>query len=101
LGAIPVNERVVIDGNWVFAAGVTSGIDGALRLAAMARGDDVAKQIQLYMQYQPEPPFDSGTPERAPPHIQRDAVAALTAARIETAKRIGEKLGVVSSVVAD
>ncbi|NEI74046.1 DJ-1/PfpI family protein [Rhizobium lusitanum] len=104
LGAIPVNERVVIDGNWVFAAGVTSGIDGALRLAAMARGDDVAKQIQLYMQYQPEPPFDSGTPEQAPPHIlarQRDAVAALTAARIETAKRVGEKLGLVSSVVAD
>ena len=40
-GAIPVNERVVVDGNWVFAAGVTAGIDGALRLAAELRGDDV------------------------------------------------------------
>jgi len=96
LGAIPVSERVVIDGNWMFAAGVTSGIDGALRLAALARGEDVAKQIQLYMQYQPEPPFDSGSPERAPAHIlehQRDAMAALTAARLETARRVGSKLG--------
>jgi cyclohexyl-isocyanide hydratase len=103
LGAIPVNERVVIDDNWIFAAGVTSGIDGALHLAAMARGEDIAKQIQLYMQYQPEPPFDSGTPERAPAHIverQRNAIAALTSARIETAKRVGEKLGVASFVTA-
>lgn len=94
-GAKPVNERVVIDGKWIFAAGVTSGIDGALQLAAMVRDEDLAKQIQLYMQYQPEPPFDSGTPDRAPAHIverQRNAVADLTAARIETAKRIREKL---------
>ena len=48
-GAIPVNERVVVDGNWVFAAGVTAGIDGALRLAAELRGDDAARAIQLYM----------------------------------------------------
>ena len=61
-GAIPVDERVVVDGTWVFAAGVTAGIDGALRLAAELRGDDVAKAIQLYMVYAPEPPFDSGTP---------------------------------------
>ncbi|MGB7224278.1 MAG: DJ-1/PfpI family protein, partial [Bradyrhizobium sp.] len=68
-GAIPVNERVVMDGNWVFAAGVTAGIDGALRLAAILRGDEVAQAIQLYMAYAPEPPFDSGTPETAPPAI--------------------------------
>src|SRR5215468_2975487 len=59
-GAIPVNERVVVDGNCVFAAGVTAGIDGALRLAADLRGDDAARTIQLYMAYAPEPPFDSG-----------------------------------------
>jgi cyclohexyl-isocyanide hydratase len=68
-GAIPVNQRVVLDGNWVFAAGVTAGIDGALRLAAQLRGDDAARAIQLYMVYAPEPPFDSGTPETAPAAI--------------------------------
>jgi cyclohexyl-isocyanide hydratase len=68
-GAIPVNERVVVDGAWVFAAGVTAGIDGALRLAAELRGDDVAEIIQLHMAYAPEPPFDSGTPETAPAAI--------------------------------
>jgi cyclohexyl-isocyanide hydratase len=65
-GAIPVNERVVVDGNMVFAAGVTAGIDGALRVAAKLRGDDTARTIQLYMQYAPEPPFTSGTPDTAP-----------------------------------
>src|SRR5690242_6093026 len=68
-GAIPVNERVVEDGNMVFAAGVTSGIDGALRVAAKLRGDEVAQGIQLYMQYAPEPPFNSGTPETAPARV--------------------------------
>jgi cyclohexyl-isocyanide hydratase len=48
-GAIPVNERVVVDRNWVFAAGVTAGIDGALRLAAEPRGDEAAQMIQLYL----------------------------------------------------
>ena len=55
-GATPVDERVVVDGNLVCAAGVTAGIDGALRVAAMLRGDEVAETIQLYMQYAPEPP---------------------------------------------
>jgi cyclohexyl-isocyanide hydratase len=63
-GAIPVNERVVIDGAWIFAAGVTAGIDGALRLGAELCGDD-AQTIQLHMAYAPERPFDSGTPEAA------------------------------------
>jgi len=96
LGAIPVDERVVVDDNWVFAAGATSGIDGAIQLAAMVRGDDVARKIQLYMQYHPEPPFDSGIPDRAPAHIVQQAgesVAQLTASRLETAKRIGTELG--------
>jgi cyclohexyl-isocyanide hydratase len=67
-GAIPVNERVVIDGEMVFAAGVTAGIDGALRVAAQLRGDDVARSIQLYMQFAPEPPFNSGSPRRIIQH---------------------------------
>ncbi|MGA7807848.1 MAG: hypothetical protein WCB02_24870 [Bradyrhizobium sp.] len=61
-----LNQRVVVDGNWVFAAGVTAGIDGALRLAANLRGDDTARAIQLHMAYAPEPPFDSGIPDTAP-----------------------------------
>src|SRR6266478_1618825 len=72
-GAIPVNQRVVVDGEMVFAAGVTSGIDGALRLAAELRGDEAAQAIQLYMVYAPEPPFDSGTPETAPAAILEQA----------------------------
>ena len=96
-GAIPVNDRVVIDGNWIFAAGVTAGIDGALQLAAELRGDDVARAIQLYMQYAPEPPFDSGTPERAPVAIldqAKRAVADITAQREATAKRVAARLGI-------
>jgi cyclohexyl-isocyanide hydratase len=96
-GAIPVNERVVVDGNWVFAAGVTAGIDGALRLAAELRGVGAAQTIQLYMVYAPEPPFNSGTPETAPTAVlddARKAVAAITAQREVTARRVATRLGV-------
>jgi cyclohexyl-isocyanide hydratase len=96
-GAIPVNQRVVVDGSWVFAAGVTAGIDGALRLAAELRGDDAARAIQLHMVYAPEPPFDSGTPETAPPAIlanARRSVASITAQREATARRAAIKLGI-------
>jgi cyclohexyl-isocyanide hydratase len=99
-GAIPVNERVVVDGNWVFAAGVTAGIDGALRLAAELRGDDAARAIQLYMAYAPEPPFDSGTPESAPAAIlaqARRSVANITARREATARRVAARLGIAAS----
>ncbi|MDH2386204.1 DJ-1/PfpI family protein [Bradyrhizobium sp. CER78] len=97
-GATPVNARVVVDGSFVFAAGVTAGIDGALRLAAELRGDDAARVIQLYMAYAPEPPFNSGTPETAPPEIlqqTRHATRAITAQREETARRVAARLGVV------
>jgi len=96
-GAIPVNARVVIDGNWIFAAGVTAGIDGALRLAAELRGVEAAQAIQLYMAYAPEPPFDSGTPETAPAAIlaqAREAVAGVTAQREVTARRVAARLGI-------
>ena len=97
-GAIPVNERVVVDGNYVFAAGVTAGIDGALRLAAELRGDDAAQAIQLHIAYAPEPPFNSGTPETAPPAILQQArrsVQDITAQREATARRIAARLGVI------
>jgi len=100
-GAIPVNERVVIDGAWVFAAGVTAGIDGALRLAAELRGEETAQAIQLNMAYAPEPPFHSGTPETAPPLIlqqARQSLRAITAHREETARRVAGKLGITVPV---
>jgi cyclohexyl-isocyanide hydratase len=102
-GAIPVNERVVMDGNWVFAAGVTAGIDGALRLAAGLRGENVARAIQLYMVYAPEPPFNSGSPETAPPAILAEArlgVAGITAQREATARRVAVRLGITGAVAA-
>jgi cyclohexyl-isocyanide hydratase len=96
-GAVLVNKRVVVDGNMVSAAGVTSGIDGALYFAAQLRGDEVAKAIQLDMQYAPEPPFDSGTPETAPADLVdavRHSFEDITARREQTARRIAERLGV-------
>lgn len=98
-GAIPVNERVVVDKEMVFAAGVTAGIDGALRVAAELRGDDAARTIQLYMQYAPEPPFNSGSPETAPPGIleaARRAVSGITARREETARRFADRFGIAA-----
>lgn len=98
-GAIPVNQRVVIDGAWVFAAGVTAGIDGALSLAAELRGDEAAQAIQLQMAYAPEPPFDSGTPETAPAAILervRQSARAITARREQTARRVAAKLGIAA-----
>ncbi|HEY3254370.1 MAG TPA: DJ-1/PfpI family protein [Polyangiaceae bacterium] len=68
-GAIPVRERVVIDRNRVTAGGVTAGIDFALRLSAELFGEQQAQGIQLGLEYDPEPPFDSGSPERAAPEL--------------------------------
>lgn len=102
-GAIPVNERVVVDGAWVFAAGVTAGIDGALRLAAELRGDEAAQAIQLQMAYAPEPPFNAGTPETAPAAIlaqARQSVRDVTARREQTARRIAAKLGIAVPIAA-
>lgn len=65
-GAHPVHDRVVRQGKVVTAAGVSSGLDMALMLAAEIAGDDVAKAIQLGIEYAPEPPFDAGRIEDAP-----------------------------------
>jgi cyclohexyl-isocyanide hydratase len=97
-GAIPVDERVVSDGNMVCAAGVTAGIDGALRVAADLRSAEVAQAIQLSIAYAPEPPFNSGTPESAPPAVLdcvRRSYRAIAERREQTARRVGERLGIV------
>jgi putative intracellular protease/amidase len=71
LGATPVSERVVFDGKYVTAAGVSSGIDMGLTLAGRIAGDDVAQAIQLMIEYDPQPPYDAGSPDRAPAEIVR------------------------------
>jgi putative intracellular protease/amidase len=65
-GAEPVAERVVEDGKVITAAGVAAGIDMALHLATRVAGEDVAKAIQLGIEYDPDPPHDAGSPEKAP-----------------------------------
>ena len=69
LGAIPVNRRVVEQGKIITAAGVSSGIDMALTLAARMAGEDMARAIQLAIEYDPEPPFDSGSTAKASPEV--------------------------------
>jgi putative intracellular protease/amidase len=65
-GARPVDERVVVAGKVITCAGVSAGIDMALQLAALEAGERVAQAIQLLLEYDPQPPFDAGSPERAP-----------------------------------
>jgi putative intracellular protease/amidase len=69
LGAEPTEERVVVDGKIVTAAGVSSGIDMALWLASQIADDDTAKAIQLSIEYDPRPPFDSGSTAKADPEL--------------------------------
>ncbi len=64
-GATPVAERVVVDRNRVTGGGVTAGIDFALTLTALIRGEAHAQMVQLSLEYDPAPPFDAGSPERA------------------------------------
>ncbi|MDQ6703407.1 MAG: DJ-1/PfpI family protein [Pseudomonadota bacterium] len=95
-GAVPVSERVVIDRNRVTGAGVTSGVDFALTLAACLFGEERAKRAQLAMEYDPKPPFAGGTPASAGPELaaslraanaafqkEREAVARCAAAALQ------------------
>ena len=80
LGAHPVRERVVRDGRVITAAGVSAGIDMALRLAALIAGESVAQTIQLMIEYDPDPPYRSGSPATAPPEVLARARRALARA---------------------
>ena len=95
LGAEPVSERVVKDRNRI-TGGVTAGIDFGLAVAAELRGEEAAKEIQLVMEYDPDPPFGSGSPASA----ERDLVERVRAARgpvqekrAEVVRRARAKLG--------
>ncbi len=76
-GATPVKARVVADRNRFTGGGVTAGIDFGLTLLAELRGVDAAKQAQLFMEYDPQPPFDAGTPDKAGPEILQAVRATL------------------------
>jgi transcriptional regulator GlxA family with amidase domain len=78
-GAEPVGGRFVEDGKVITAAGVTAGNDMALHLVAREVGPEISKAVQLGIEYDPDPPFDSGSPEKAPPEIV-ELVRAVTAA---------------------
>jgi putative intracellular protease/amidase len=68
-GAEPTSDRVVFDGKYVTGAGVSAGIDMALTLADRIAGPEVAQAIQLGIEYDPQPPFDAGSPAKAPAGI--------------------------------
>lgn len=88
--------RVVQDGTLITCAGVTAGIDGALRAVALLCSQDVAQAIQLYLEYAPEPPFHTGHPRTAPPELvaaRREALRGLLEQRLAVVKRAAAKLG--------
>ena len=94
-GATPVAERVVIAGNVITGGGVTAGIDFALTVAAEAFGPELAQAIQLGIEYDPHPPFDAGSPERADPALVakvRDVAAGRQAERRAAVKAAAAKL---------
>jgi cyclohexyl-isocyanide hydratase len=83
-GAIPDGGHVVRDGNIITGGGVTAGIDFALTVLSIIAGDKVAQTIQLGLEYAPEPPFNAGRPETAPPEVlasYTEAIGKITARR--------------------
>jgi cyclohexyl-isocyanide hydratase len=95
LGATPVDARVVVDRNRITGGGVTAGIDFGLHVAATLRGEKVAQQIQLTMEYNPQPPFTSGSPHTAPAEVVsavRAGGQALQARRLATCQDIAARI---------
>jgi transcriptional regulator GlxA family with amidase domain len=84
LGAIPTRQRYVIDGKYVTGAGASAGIDMALALALAGRvaGDEEARRIQLAIEYDPRPPYQSGSPDTASPQIVASFTARSRFARV-------------------
>lgn len=92
LGATPVEDRVVIDGNVITAAGVSAGIDFALVVAAKLHGEAIARQIQLFVEYDPQPPFESGSQEKALPETV-ESLRGIAAEMLERRTADTERLG--------
>ncbi len=95
-GATAVEERVVVDRNRITGGGVTAGIDFGLVVAGILRGEDSARKTQLVLEYDPAPPFQSGSPRTAAPELVqsvRDQLGAGTQARLATAERVATRNG--------
>jgi cyclohexyl-isocyanide hydratase len=87
-GAEPIAERVVVDGNLCTGGGVTAGIDVALTVAAEIAGRTVAEAIQLGIEYDPAPPFASGSPEQADPAVLKAVLARAEPRQRDRAERV-------------
>lgn len=99
LGATPTKARVVVDRNRITGGGVTAGIDFGLKIVSLLRNEDYAKAVQLYLEYNPEPPFDAGTPEKAPKVVTQflnDMFSALVETAKQTAKRAKKRYATLS-----
>ncbi|HKE28491.1 MAG TPA: DJ-1/PfpI family protein [Bryobacteraceae bacterium] len=96
-GAIPVRSRVVVDGNLVTAAGVTAGLDAAFVVASLLRGEATAQEIQLSIEYAPNPVFLSGAPDTAPAEVLQafnESYSAIATSREAEARHFAAILGV-------
>lgn len=99
-GATPVDERVVIDGNLITGGGVTAGIDFGLTLAAELAGPEKAQAIQLVMEYNPQPPFDAGSPKTAPPALVQRYLASMEdrqSHRLTVIRNVAERAGIAAA----
>jgi cyclohexyl-isocyanide hydratase len=90
LGAIPTKERIVVDRNRITGGGVTAGIDFGLKIVSLLRNENYAKAVQLYLEYNPEPPFDAGTPEKAP-KVVTQFLNDMFSGMVETAKQTAKR----------
>lgn len=97
-GVIVDEGRVVRDGNVITGGGVTAGLDFALTLVAEMAGEDVAQTIQLALEYAPAPPFNSGRPELAPPHVLAMAKARMGAIMDERRSAAEQAAGALQAV---
>ncbi|MDK4219014.1 DJ-1/PfpI family protein [Pantoea agglomerans] len=100
MGAIHTDQRVVFDGNRITAGGVTAGIDFALELVAKIKGEELAKRVQLVLEYSPVPPFHNGTPQEAGPERtaqMRDSRKSMDLQAKEAALHAANRLGIKSS----
>jgi cyclohexyl-isocyanide hydratase len=103
-GAIPVKSRVVVDGNYISSAGVTAGLDGALKVVSILRGDQAAQEIQLDIEYAPEPQFHSGSPETASTEVVRafyTRYGSMKESREAEALRFAAKFGISPITASD
>ena len=96
MGAIPTHQRVVIDRNRITGGGVTAGIDFGLTVVATLWGAEMAQMIQLGQEYNPQPPFNAGAPDTAPPALVehfRSMWSRQTAERTAAARRAAARMG--------